>query len=255
MLRVEAQEGLKEYYVRNLDWPEDKARKVAEYYMLHLVRSYLGSTDESSVTKYATGSLDLSDLDSYLKGWSNVMPGKDKNSLGYFLRLAIVNNYPLSSIKKLVADGAPVEGGYEQRMDTPLMQAVKRPDVAEFLIEHGAKVNAQNSFGKTPLMYAVQYRSKDVIGLLLLHNADINLMTYGTEQCGKDNLFLGAEGRTALMYAAWYGTPEIIQALIAHGANIHYSDSEGETSYDYLNKNKLMPPKQMEQAEQLLWTK
>lgn len=51
-------------------------------------------------------------------------------------------------------------------------------------------------------------------------------------------LILSAGGRTALMYESRYGTAEIIRALISYGANIHYRDSKGDTSYNYLTKNK-----------------
>lgn len=249
--RAKAEKGLSVYYNSTLRWPEDVATSVAEYYMGYLTNAYLGNTNASSVAKYATRSFDLNDLNLYLSGGNAVM-AKNKSFLGYLLRLAVVNVYDVKAIEKLIADGAPVEGGYRRNMDTPLMQAARRMDAAELLIKNGANVNAQNEFGKTPLMYAVQYGSREVIGLLLLHNADVNLMTYSSEQCGRNGFVLAAAGRTALMYAAWYGTPEIIQALISHGANIHYRDSEGETSYDYLAKNKNMTSEEMEQAQQLL---
>lgn len=250
-LREQAQAGLEDYYVGTLKWSADVASSVAGYYTVYLANNYLGRTNAASITKYATRALDLGDLNNYLDG-SNTIIVKNKSSLGYLLRLAVVNDYNLKAIQKLIADSAPIEGGYRKNMDTPLMQAVERNDVADVLLKNGANVNAQNEFGKTALMYAIQYNNKDVISLLLLHNADVNLMTFSSEQCGRSGLVLAAGGRTALMYAAWYGMPEVIQALISHGANVHYRDSEGETSYDYLAKNKNMTAEEMEQAQQLL---
>src|SRR5262249_541416 len=124
--------------------------------------------------------------------------------------------------------------------------------VAELLLKKGADVNARNEFGKTPLMYAIQYGSKDVISLFIVNGADVNLLTDGKDECGKKPVPLEAGGRTALMYAACYVTPPIMQALIRHGANTNYRDNEGESGYDYLSKNSNMTHEEMEQAQQLL---
>lgn len=64
-------------------------------------------------------------------------------------------------------DSRGVSGG------TPLMKAVYwgRDDIASYLIEHGADVNAQDSFGSTPLHYA---RGLQQYVLLIAAGADPN---------------------------------------------------------------------------------
>lgn len=78
---------------------------------------------------------------------------------------------------------------------------------ARLLIEAGADVNAANSNGTTPLMYAktaaVGNASTDLLQLLLASGADIN---------ARDSA-----GRTALDYVM-VNSETVIEFLINHGA-------------------------------------
>jgi cytohesin len=47
--------------------------------------------------------------------------------------------------------------------------------VAEFLIEHGADVNAQNKFGDTPLHRTTPWNNLPVTMILVQHGADLNI--------------------------------------------------------------------------------
>ncbi|HEU5048052.1 MAG TPA: ankyrin repeat domain-containing protein [Rickettsiales bacterium] len=247
-LRVPAEEGLVAYYIQKFKWNPAKARKVAQYYMVYLANDYLGGGGNASgVVRVA----DLNDLDIYLKG-DDAARARYKNQLGRFLRLAVVNDYPLDNIRKLLDDGAPVDGGGRGKVDTPLMQAALRPDVIRLLLERGANINAQNHFGKTALMYAIEYGNKKAITALMTHKPDVSLSTFDTEECESSSIALEAGGRTALMYAAWYSTPDIIRELIAYGADPSTKDSEGETSFNYLDKNATLSSSERNTAEMLL---
>ncbi|MFB0552482.1 MAG: ankyrin repeat domain-containing protein [Phycisphaerae bacterium] len=77
--------------------------------------------------------------------------------------------------------------------------------VAEFLISHGADVNAKENIGWTPLHSAVLHDHIDLAKLLLKKGADINA-EYG-------------RGRnTPLSVAKGVSSTEIVELLRKHGA-------------------------------------
>jgi len=68
-------------------------------------------------------------------------------------------------------DEAPVSGGAEGF--TPLIYAARsnKPDIAKFLIEHDANVNAKNVRGQTPLSLAEKAGNTEMIELLKSYGA------------------------------------------------------------------------------------
>jgi serine/threonine protein kinase/ankyrin repeat protein len=78
--------------------------------------------------------------------------------------------------------------------DSQAMQAI-----GEALLQAGCDVNAADSNGRTPLMYAARYRRASAVRLLLKAGADIS---------AKDK-----DGKTALDLAKQFGTKEIIRML------------------------------------------
>jgi len=71
--------------------------------------------------------------------------------------------------------------------------------LGEILLEHGAKVNAVNKEGSTPLMLAVQGHHREFISLLLHKNASIGMI---------DN-----HGKSAWDYALNWGSDELVEIL------------------------------------------
>ena len=81
-------------------------------------------------------------------------------------------------------------------------------DIMRWLLDHGADVNARNSWGSTPLFYARMHL--DAVEVLLEHNADTNAQTFG--------------GRTPLSNAFTSSSREgkivdIVRRLLEHGAD------------------------------------
>src|SRR5207244_2896109 len=79
------------------------------------------------------------------------------------------------------------------------------------LLRSGAKVNAANRYGVTPLSLAVTAGNTDVVEALLKGGANANAPT--------------SEGQTILMTAARAGNPQVVKALLSFGATINATES------------------------------
>lgn len=81
-------------------------------------------------------------------------------------------------------------------------------DVARFLIDFGADVDATKPDLTTALMIAARRGRLDIVKILLDANADVNIG-------------LGS-GDTALSLAAWEGHISVVEALIKKGAEVNH---------------------------------
>ena len=106
------------------------------------------------------------------------------------------------------------------RNSTPLHLAAgyNNLDVAEYLLEHGADVNAQDKGGLIPLHNASSYGHLDVAALLIRYNTEVN----ATDRWGF----------TPLHEAAQKGRTQLCALLLAHGADPHMKNQEGQTPLD-----------------------
>ena len=167
------------------------------------------------------------------------------------LRSAIVNNSPMELIKSIGFDPKNVDGVLQnhsrhEAKESILNIAISRPEVLEYLLEQGVDPNKNNSFGKTPLMYAAQYNLIDAAKLLIEHGASTVMSTLKpNDRC---YYTLRTFKMTALHYAVRYASPEFIKLLLDNGAvtymkteNHHKSPVKEETPLDWLlrytNKN------------------
>ncbi|MCD6047386.1 MAG: Ankyrin [Gammaproteobacteria bacterium] len=251
MLQEKARKGLEQYYINVKKVPLDKARQAAAFHVLNLANVYV--LDHYS--RYLNWG--LKDLDNFLQ--LGLLPPNDNylviinnnlkpeearpEILAYFLKLAVVNGYSKLDIEKIIAAGAKLKNS--KVSDTPLMNAVKRPDILKLLLDKGADVNAQNDFGKTALMYAIQYGNLDAVKILIDHGANVNLATYKLPEADLTdcaNTSIAAGYRTPLMYAAWHANNAVINYLLAKGANPNAKDSAGHDYKFYLTKNDYQKP-------------
>lgn len=250
-LRKNAQKGLENYYVHTKLLSLDEAKKLAQYQVNNLVSIYIDSHTGSH------GFWNLTDVDDFLK--NDILPENVDSSylyndspnlgnvetkekakpviLAHFLRFAIVSNYTKKDIQRIILAGANLNI-LQDEYDTPLMNAVKRADILKLLIDNGANVNLQNHFGKTALMYAIQYDNLEAVKILVEHKADINLATYKLEDIqGYSEQQLSAGQRTPLMYAAWHASDDIVKYLLSKGANPEAKDTNGHDYEFYLTIN------------------
>ncbi|XP_062307267.1 tankyrase, TRF1-interacting ankyrin-related ADP-ribose polymerase b isoform X3 [Osmerus eperlanus] len=108
----------------------------------------------------------------------------------------------------------------EGRHSTPLHFAAgyNRVAVAEYLLEHGADVNAQDKGGLIPLHNAASYGHVDIAALLIKYNTCVN----ATDKWAF----------TPLHEAAQKGRTQLCALLLAHGADPAMKNQEGQTALD-----------------------
>ena len=126
----------------------------------------------------------------------------------------------------------------DQHGCTPLMLAMAEldTDLITYLLLHGADCNIQDINGRTVLAYFVwairdcswstvqtRERAKEVLQLLLQHNAPINL----PDAWGQTPLILAASGPFR------DGTFHFIKALLDARADINCRDNQGKTALDH----------------------
>ncbi len=130
----------------------------------------------------------------------------------------------------LLEHGANVDAvsadGLEQ---TPLNEAAKfdSADVAALLLDHGADVNARDIAGATPLGWAGLRGYKNVAALLIARGALVNAQAYS--------------GKTPLHLAATAGKKELVVLLLSHGADPKIKNSDGQTPFQEMEASDLDP--------------
>ena len=112
--------------------------------------------------------------------------------------------------------------------ESNLLTAIRKGSISEInqAIQNGAKVNAKDNDGWTPLVFACDNKaSKEVIELLIAKGAKVN---------AKDN-----DGWTPLMIACANKAPkEVIELLIAKGAKVNAKTNFRRTPLMFACANK-----------------
>lgn len=93
---------------------------------------------------------------------------------GECLQKAVCFGY--SKLAKLLLDNCVKLDTRDKKRNTPLINAIhaNHTDIAIYLIERGAFVNARNKFGWSGIMYACMNNNKEMVKYLIEHNADIS---------------------------------------------------------------------------------
>ncbi|KAK7861640.1 hypothetical protein R5R35_006560 [Gryllus longicercus] len=113
----------------------------------------------------------------------------------------------------------PIQSFPSTSRDSPtsLLEAVRKADLSAVhsFVSSGGNVNAQDTFGNTPLHVAANNGSTNIANVLLAHGAALDL-------CGQ-------QGRTALHYAAANGFSQMVARLLAARATVDPRDAQGFT--------------------------
>ncbi|XP_046385397.1 poly [ADP-ribose] polymerase tankyrase [Ischnura elegans] len=151
----------------------------------------------------STGDQDVADL---LRGNAALLDAAKKGNLARVQRLVTADN-----INCRDAQG---------RNSTPLHLAAgyNNLEVAEFLLERGADVNAQDKGGLIPLHNASSYGHLDIAALLIKFSTVVN----ATDKWGF----------TPLHEAAQKGRTQLCALLLAHGADPFLKNQEGQAPVD-----------------------
>jgi ankyrin repeat protein len=97
-----------------------------------------------------------------------------------------------------------------------------RIGIMHLILKHGPDVNALDNNGSNALHLA---KSERAVGLLLEHNANINLRN--------------GQGQTALHKTSLHGYPNIIPLILNHGADVDAQDNDGSTPLHLVISNVL----------------
>jgi hypothetical protein len=139
---------------------------------------------------------------------------------------------------------------------SPLHAAVETGnlEIAEYLLERGAKVNMRDSEKRTPVMLiddgeeapemlrllirfgaklSLADKEKNTILHHLAENIDLPDVVREAVAHGANVNAVNKEGKTALMIAVDGGYAETVEVLLQSGANVNARDREGKTALDY----------------------
>jgi hypothetical protein len=147
-----------------------------------------------------------------------------------------------------------VSGGWmnEVNLEDELFKAIATGESLTVwtLLDKGAKVNAKDAEGKTPLQKAFEKKSSNIVQTLIAKGADISVKI-GDDTvliaCVKNNWWdttgvliekgalvdeADANGLTPLMHAASLGESDIVNRLIEYKANVTLKNKDGTTALD-----------------------
>ena len=159
-------------------------------------------------------------------------------------------NGQLDAVELLIAEGAEINPSMKQSSSAPLLQACKANDleIARFLLELGADVDALNCYKTTPLMYCVKYGSPELVSLVLSYKPDLDITSFIHTtaihwavwpnhernlglllEAGANANQLMGDGSTPLHCAAGSGFTEMVKLLLSYGADPRRRNNDGAT--------------------------
>lgn len=194
------------------------------------ISELLFSSKTKSISKIIRkGNLD--ELNCFIKDGGNINEICNEESLLHFAIDNCENNY-FQIIEFLINSGADINSTQSYLQETPLHRICARIkpkiDVVKLLLERGAKVNAENISGKTPIFYCNFNFSLELLTLLIDYGADIKRTDkYKNTILHDDYVMCGDQ----------YDFEEYLKSIISFGVDINSKNNVGHTPL-YLCKNK-----------------
>lgn len=145
-----------------------------------------------------------------------------KNGTGALLHIAIWHTKSIKLVLLLLSYGKIEVNAKDVYNNTPLIFAVNEnsPELVRILLDNKADINAKNLNGQTPLYIAVVRGYKDIVKLLLAHNEiDVNVKNNG----GNTALHIACKSPRLIHRA-------IVRLLLAHkNIDVNVKNDAGET--------------------------
>ncbi|MBK6750826.1 MAG: ankyrin repeat domain-containing protein [Acidobacteria bacterium] len=181
------------------------------------------SRDYATALARAVDSEEIDEVRELISKGENVN-GKDKNYDDLTPLFIAVENGSLEIAEMLIDSGAKLNVR-DRNKQTALMRldADARPELIDLLVRHGVKLNLSDNDGNTALILASGGVSTEVLRALIDAGADVNLAN--------------KEGKTPLMRAAEAGHLENVRLLLESGANVNARDKEGENAWYYAEED------------------
>ncbi|MCJ7454471.1 MAG: ankyrin repeat domain-containing protein, partial [Wolbachia endosymbiont of Homalodisca vitripennis] len=147
-----------------------------------------------------------------------------QKSLITSLHLAAQNG-DLDQVKLLFDNGGNIEA-QDEFGKTPILCAAEagKWSIVEFLLDNGANINNETTYQETPLHCAVQEGNLDIVKFLFDRGADIESQNAYNEK--------------PLHLAIKAGRLDILKLLLDRGANINAKDKDGKTPLDVAKDQK-----------------
>ena len=171
----------------------------------------------SSQISTAVSQNDVEKLQSLIQRGENVNV-KEKNYNNITPLFLAVENGNVEIAETLLNFGAKINIRDDNRQ-TPLMRLDEDADeeLVNLLVKHGARVNLVDKERNTTLILAARSVKAEVLRILIKHGADIDARNNAR--------------RTALSEAADADNLENVRALLEAGADPHIKDEDGETAF------------------------
>lgn len=152
---------------------------------------------------------------------------KTDSEIGWVPLVWASNNIDVAAVRALLANGADANATYDfkyYKKVAALHAAASNPSspdslaIAKLLVSAGAKIDATDNFGSTPLSMAVSSGNVPVAQYLVNHGADVNYIS---------NL---NGGLSVLSVAAIYGNLNMVKFLISVGANVNLPNGKDDVT-------------------------
>ncbi|AJC86417.1 ankyrin repeat domain-containing protein [Campylobacter sp. RM16704] len=156
-------------------------------------------------------------------------------------KAALLNNRESEIIIEFIKLGVKLNEGYE----SALFFALNNENNVKVLLENNAVIDYKNSFGKTPLFYAVEYNNYKVAKLLLENGANVNQKYINdNEKISITSMGVSAPyfitlcalehtSKNIFMHAANYADVKMLKLLIDYRANYKDIDDLGFNALDF----------------------
>lgn len=135
----------------------------------------------------------------------------------------------LKIVKLLVAAGTDVNARTKGLLKTPLHFAAKSnlPRAIKYLVEHGAKLEARDAGGRTPLLIAAFTSEGSLAAFKMLIHLGADPTVRTIDDIDDESVDLGSN---ALSFAAMQGHLEMVKILIEKGVPAKYDPRQFESS-------------------------